>query len=128
MASAVKLSREFVETARREAKLQQRSMTQQIEHWARLGRAIERTGALDSQAVRAALAGEIPHEDLTPTERASVLGALEVLVHQPEGNAELAAELAGGPPTSSVIEGELVLEHDDHSTEPLDIDGYDPSP
>lgn len=126
MSSAVKLSREFVETARREAKLQQRSMTQQIEHWARLGRAIERTGALDSQAVRAALAGELPHEDLTPTERASVLGALEVLVHQPEGNAELAAELAGGPPTSSVVDGELVLERDD-GTEPLEIDRYDPN-
>lgn len=39
--TAVRLSKEIIESARKQADLQTRSIAGQIEHWARLGRAIE---------------------------------------------------------------------------------------
>jgi hypothetical protein len=97
MSSAVKLSDDLVETARREARIRSRSMTQQIEHWARIGRIVERMGSIEPQRLRAALAAELPFDSLTPEERAVVLGHLELRVFRPEGDAALEKELAEAP-------------------------------
>ena len=77
MAGAVKLSDDLIEAARRESRVWSRSMTQQIEYWARIGRAIERTGAISHDRVRAALTAELAFDELTTPERMAALGQLE---------------------------------------------------
>jgi hypothetical protein len=52
----VKLSNDLVERAREEAKVSDRSITSQIEHWARLGRSVEKV---------------LRHEDIAALKRAS---------------------------------------------------------
>ncbi len=109
MSTAVKLSSELVEAARAEAELYSRSMTQQIEHWARVGRAIERSGAVDPERVRAALRAELHFDELGTEERMAVLGELERAVLKPKGDRALARELAAGGETlvGAGADGEL---------------------
>lgn len=93
MGRAVKLSDELVESARHESRIYSRSMTQQIEHWARIGRAVERTAALEGR-VRQALEAELAYDALGTEERLAYLGELERAVFQPRGDKELAKRLA----------------------------------
>ena len=94
MSSAVKLQDDLIESARSEAKLWSRSMTQQVEHWARIGRAIERARLASSERVRAALTAQLAFDALDGDERALVLAGLEAEIVSPDGDAILAAELA----------------------------------
>lgn len=93
MGRAVKLSDELVESARHESAIYSRSMTQQIEHWARIGRAVERTGAF-GERVRAALEAELQFDALCAEEKLTYLSELERAVHMPSGDRDLAARLA----------------------------------
>lgn len=95
MSSAVKLSDELVASARSESQVQSRSMTQQIEHWARIGRAVERTGVFSGR-VRAALRAELAYDSLSSEERHSYLSDLERQTHLPRGDRELAKALKAG--------------------------------
>lgn len=93
MGRAVKLSDELVESARHESDIYSRSMAQQIEHWARIGRAVERTGAF-SERVRAALKAELEFDALSSEEKLAYLSELERRIHMPAGDRELAKRLA----------------------------------
>ncbi|MGH7818273.1 MAG: TA system antitoxin ParD family protein, partial [Candidatus Binatia bacterium] len=53
MPTAIKLSDEIVETARGEGRVMGRSIAGQVEHWARLGRAVERAPGFGYDRVRA---------------------------------------------------------------------------
>lgn len=66
---AIRLSEELVKVSRGEAKVMNRSVAGQVEHWLRLGRAVERSGLFDYRQVRAALAAEISVDDLTGEEQ-----------------------------------------------------------
>jgi len=77
MPSAIKLSDAFVEIARREGRVMGRSIAGQVEHWARLGRAIERAPGFSYDRVHAALAARGSIDDLTADEQAVALAALE---------------------------------------------------
>ncbi len=94
MGSAVKLSEELVESARNESVIYSRSMTQQIEHWARIGRAVERTGQISPDRVRAALQAELAFDALTGDEKLRYFSELERDVHLPGGDKDLARRLA----------------------------------
>lgn len=74
--STVKLNARLVEEARREAELFQRSIAGQIEHWAKLGRAIENARGFSLERVRMALAGALKIEDLTDDEQDAVFADL----------------------------------------------------
>lgn len=52
MATALKLSDELVEIARPHAAAQHRSVPKQIEHWARLGKAVEDNPELPVQFIK----------------------------------------------------------------------------
>lgn len=93
MPTAVKLSDELVESARAESSVWSRSMTQQIEHWARIGRSLERSGSVEMARVRAALKAGMPFDELSSEEKVVVLGELEQAVFRPEGDVALAARL-----------------------------------
>jgi hypothetical protein len=64
----IKLSAAFVDEARRESALQVRSIGGQVEHWARLGRAIEAAPGFTLTRVKAALAGELDPGELSEDE------------------------------------------------------------
>ncbi len=60
----------LLETARAEAEAQGRSLAGQILHWARIGRAIERSGSSDYNRLSQVLAGKQPTTILSPEEEA----------------------------------------------------------
>jgi len=93
MPSALKLSDDLVSSARNEGKVASRSATQQVEHWARVGRMVERAGALDSRRLRAALRADLDLDELSARERLVVLGELEALVFRGDGDQELRDQL-----------------------------------
>lgn len=71
MAQTVKLADDkLVDDARAEAELQSRSLAGQITHWARIGRAVERSAGFDHARVSRVLAGELETGSLTAEERA----------------------------------------------------------
>ncbi len=70
MAQSVELSDEVMSLVRCEAELQNRAVVEQITHWLRIGRAVEKSGAFDHARVSAALAGELETTDLTALEKA----------------------------------------------------------
>mgnify|MGYP001553740239 CR=1 FL=1 len=71
MAKSVKFADDaFVEDARTASEIQSRSLAGQITHWARIGRAIERSGAFDQTKIARVLAGEMETTELTTEEKA----------------------------------------------------------
>ncbi len=107
---AVKISRELLASARQESAVWSRSMTQQIEYWARLGRALERSPSVSMSRVQAALQAQLGFDDLNADERALVLGRVEAMVFDPRGDATLQRELreAGRSYTALDEKGALV--------------------
>lgn len=74
--ASVKLTRNFVGEARREAQTLQRSLGGQIEHWAKLGRAIENSEGFSIGRVREALEGKLKLEALSDQEQEAVFAGL----------------------------------------------------
>lgn len=121
MPSAVKLSDDLVQAARSESRIWSRSMTQQIEHWARIGRAVERSGVVSLERIRAALSAKLPYDELGAEERMVVLGQLERAVFRPQGDTELAEALRADAPVSGAdADGRLFVMEKDGTITPLD--------
>ncbi len=122
MSSAVKISDELVRAARNECGIQSRSMTQQIEHWARIGRALERSPAISHERIRAALQAELAFDELNSEEQAVALGQLEKDILRPRGDAEFAERLreAERPLSGIDAQGRLVAVHADGRPAPID--------
>jgi hypothetical protein len=76
-ATAVRVARDLVDAARAEAQMMHRSVSQQIEHWAMLGRALEQSSGVSMQRVRDCLEGARNVDDLSNDERAVVLAGYE---------------------------------------------------
>lgn len=90
MGTAVELSDELVAAAREESTAMSRSITQQVEHWARIGRLIERNPGWSYERVRQALAADVAYDDLSTPERLTYLAELEDELFAPDGEAALA--------------------------------------
>lgn len=75
-----RLDADLIESAAVEGKRQRRSSRQQLEHWARVGRAVSSQRTVARSRVEAALAGRLPLIDLTDEEgvvyNAEVAGAI----------------------------------------------------
>lgn len=67
--ATVKLPRDLVDQAREEAAVFHRSIAGQVEHWAKLGRAIENAPGFTLDRVRAALEGRFDPAELSKQER-----------------------------------------------------------
>lgn len=71
MSKSVKFADErLVDDARSAAELQSRSLAGQITHWARIGRAVERSGRFDYSKLSRVLAGELETTVLSSEEKA----------------------------------------------------------
>lgn len=89
MSSAIKIADDLAAAARAESDLMNRSMTEQVEHWARIGRALERAPGVSMARIRDALAAETDFDTLSADERAVALGALESATFNPRGDRDL---------------------------------------
>jgi len=67
--TTIKLPALLLADARAEASLMNRSMGSQVEHWALLGRAVERAQGFTFARIQAALAGEFDGAMLSDSER-----------------------------------------------------------
>ena len=76
-ASAIKLSSTTVEAARDAARLYNRSIAGQLEHWATIGRAVEASGRFSTARIEGFLAGTVDYDALTGEEQAVALATLE---------------------------------------------------
>jgi hypothetical protein len=77
MPTAIKLSDEFVNLARSEGSVMGRSIAGQVEHWARLGRAVERAPGFGYERIRAVLSAQASFDGLESDEQAVALAELE---------------------------------------------------
>jgi hypothetical protein len=77
MPAAIKLSDAFVNLARSEGRIMGRSIAGQVEHWARLGRAVERAPGFGYERIRAVLSARARFDELSADEQAVALGELE---------------------------------------------------
>jgi hypothetical protein len=94
MPVAVKINDDIATAARAEAELMNRSTTEQLEYWTRIGRALERLPDVSMAKVRAVLDAGRDFDDLNADERAIALGALETLTFNPKGDRALQREKA----------------------------------
>lgn len=91
MGMAVKLSDDLVNDARQEAAVTDRSLTSQIEYWARLGRTIERV-LQHEEILNIKRTGELPS---APPTRRAVLSALRQVASE-ASRRDFASELRSG--------------------------------
>lgn len=70
MAQSVKIPDELMAVVRPEAERHSRSVAGQLAHWAKIGRAIERSGRFSYDRIDAALQGSLLPEELTEEESA----------------------------------------------------------
>lgn len=77
MGTSIKISDSMAEAARSEGRVMTRSLAAQLEHWAKIGRAVERSPQFDYAWVRQALAGEVAFDDLGGAERDYYLEELQ---------------------------------------------------
>lgn len=96
--ASVKLTNAFVDDARREAALFNRSLGGQIEHWARLGRALEGAPDMPVGRVREVLEGKVTLGTLTRDEQEAVLNQMhDWFKNPPPEVVEAYAELGRRP-------------------------------
>ena len=112
MPSAVKLSDEIVDIARKEASVIKRSIAGQVEYWAELGRRVEAAGVVDYVSVRAVLAGQGSVQNLTPAETKLYLDMLGGTVEALDGSDTRRIrrlQKAGHPIGGEDVKGKLVV-------------------
>ena len=71
-AAPIRLDRELAAAAREAALTMSRSVAEQVSHWARLGRELERSPQVSVAQVQAVLRGEAPYDALPAQEQALV--------------------------------------------------------
>jgi hypothetical protein len=111
MGMPVKLSADLVNDAREEAKTADRSITSQIEHWARLGRSVESLLRHDD-VIALKRADREDDSPLAPTTKSAILAALRTAMST--GSRQLAATL---------MQGRTVYQDDAGRIERIDPDG-----
>ena len=71
---------DLLESAAVEGERDSRSAKQQLDHWARVGRAVSLHESAARRRVEAALAGELPLGDLSPEERVVANAEIDVAI------------------------------------------------
>jgi hypothetical protein len=117
-----RIAADLFESATRVGKLESRSATQQLDHWARVGRSVSMHHTAARQRVEAALAGTVSLADLSPEERIVVNAELDVAIAEHAHATSYGAELAAEGITTVVLadDGALVAHHADGTTSPVE--------
>ena len=103
---------DLVDSATAEGRRQSRSTKQQLDHWARVGRAVSSQHTVPRRRVEAALAGSLPASDLSAEEgvvfNAEVSAAIEESLARCDYGAELATR---GITTVALNDAGEIVEH-----------------
>lgn len=121
-----RVSRELHETARLAGEVTSRSVAQQIEHWARVGREVELSSSTTQRALAAALSGHRRYDDLTVEEQSVVRARWVERIDERLSGLDLVAEFAeqGATYVEMDDDGRLVRRSSDGEiVEVVDPDG-----
>lgn len=88
MAQSIKLADDIMAEARLESELQSRSLSGQIAHWVRIGKAVERSRAFSHDRINAVLAGKAPTTTLSDEEYAVWSDKFDDLLTSPTAEEE----------------------------------------
>src|SRR3954464_2476495 len=116
-----RVAADLLDSAAAEGARQSRSAKQQIDHWARVGRAVSMTQTAARRRVEAALAGELPDRDLTAEERAVLSAELDTSIPEAARTTSFGARLAARGVTAVALDDDGVLTryHPDGTTSAL---------
>lgn len=116
-----RVAADLFDSAALEGKRQSRSAKQQLDHWARVGRAVSMRQTAARRRVEAALAGELPERDLTAEERTVFNAELDVSIADAASRASFGEVLAGRGVTTVALDsdGQLRRYHPDGTSSPL---------
>ncbi len=105
-AAPIRLDRELDASAREVARLMSRSVAEQVSHWARLGRELERSPAVSVVQVKAVLAGAASYDQLPAAAQAVVRAEWQEHLDAALGELDFSATFAA--------EGHHYAELDEH--------------
>lgn len=105
---------DLFEAAAAEGRRQARSASQQLAHWARVGRSVSATETSSRKRVENALAGVLPVSELDDIESVVFNAEVTAAIEENLGRADYARDLLGGGVTVVFIEdGDLVQQSPD---------------
>ena len=103
---------DLVESAAAEGARQSRSAKQQLDHWARVGRAVSSQHTASRRRVEAALAGDLATNDLTVEEGVVFNAEISAAIEEHLANTDYGDELAKrGITTVALDEAGQIMEH-----------------
>jgi ParD-like antitoxin of type II bacterial toxin-antitoxin system len=116
-----RVAADLLESAAVEGSRQSRSAKQQLDHWARVGRAVSMTQTAARRRVEAALAGELAERDLTPQERTVLNAELDASLSAAARSTSFGEVLAARGVTTVALDdqGVLMRYDPDGTTSPL---------
>ena len=107
-----RVSADLVESATAEGARQSRSAKQQLDHWARVGRAVSSRHSAARAKVEAALAGELELAELSAEEGAVFNAEISAAIQESLAGADYGQVLAGrGITTVALNEDGQIVEH-----------------
>lgn len=109
---------DLMDSAAAEGARQSRSAKQQLDHWARVGRAVSSQHSAARRKVESALAGEIPLRELTAEEGMVFDAEIAASIEEGLARADYGKTLAGRGITTVALDdsGEIVQYRPDGST------------
>jgi len=109
---------DLLEAAEAEGLEEHRSMSKQIEHWARFGMYFDRQTSVARRRIGRAVAGEAPLADLVGDEQVAANALIDASISTAANEASFADRLAARGVTTIVMddEGRMVRRHPDGST------------
>ncbi|MGV0742923.1 TA system antitoxin ParD family protein [Mycolicibacterium sp. XJ870] len=112
---------DLIDSAAAEGARQSRSAKQQLDHWARVGRAVSSQQSAARRKVEAALAGDTPLRDLSEEEGVVFNAEIAVAIEETLARADYGKTLAARGITTVAIndDGEIVQYRPDGSTSVL---------
>jgi hypothetical protein len=116
-----RVAADLFESATVEGARSSRSARQQIDHWARVGRAVSMTESAARRRVEAALAGQLDERELTREERIVLDAEIDAVISEKGRTISFGSELAkrGIATVALDHDGVLTRYHADGTTSPV---------
>jgi hypothetical protein len=118
-----RVAADLMDSAAAEGARQSRSAKQQLDHWARVGRAVSNQHSVARRRVEAALAGDVPLRDLTDEEGVVFNAEISAAIQERLASADYGAVLGARGVTTVALDedGEIVQYAPDGSSVRLDL-------
>ncbi len=116
-----RVASDLLDSAAVEGARQSRSAKQQLDHWARVGRAVSMTQTAARRRVEAALAGTLPERELSTEERVVFSAELDAAISETARRVRFGEVLSGRGVTTVALDADGVLTryHPDGTSSPL---------